>query len=280
MDWKEKAEKLRFVDGLSWSALAVAMQSDFPDLSLSQVREKARDHCRSLEKYKHKSGKPVLVFSDIHAPFDLRRFPDFLKSVYDRFGCGRVVCLGDIVDHHAISRHSKEACAWGAYDELDKAIDRLKIYSLMFPEVDYVVGNHDIRPELLAKDMGIGTRYFKSFNEILELPDTWVCHGDELIVDDVLYCHGINCVGKNGAINKAIAERMSVCIGHSHGFGGVAFSSNKRDTIFGLNVGCGIDEDKYAFAYGRHTKHRSTIGCGVVFGSDNAIFIPMSKSHE
>ena len=47
-DWKVKAEKLRFEDGLSWTELAQAMQSDFPSLTLSQVREKS---ARPLPNY-------------------------------------------------------------------------------------------------------------------------------------------------------------------------------------------------------------------------------------
>ena len=61
----------------------------------------------------------------------------------------------------------------------------------------------------------------------------------EFIQDNVLYSHGVNWGGKNGAINKALTERMSCAIGHSHSFGGVQYSANSRDTVFGINVGCG-----------------------------------------
>lgn len=275
--WKTKAETLRFNEGLSWTEIASQMQSEFPDLTFSQVREKLRDHCRSCAKYKEKFGRPTLVFSDVHAPFDHRDFPDFLRRVNDRYKCGKVVCLGDLVDNHTISRHTKEPCADGLYTELDNAKDRLKIYTTIFPEVTYVLGNHDLRPEMIAKECGIGARYLKTMHELLSLPDGWECAGDEFIADDVLYCHGINCSGKNGALNKAIQERMSVCIGHSHSFGGIQFSANKRDTIFGMNVGCGIDENRYAFAYGKHSKFRSTLGCGVVFSPSSAVYIPMER---
>lgn len=278
-EWKERVEKLRFNDGLSWTEIAQEMQSEFPSLSAAQVREKCRDHCRKQERYKASSDKPILVFSDIHAPFDLKHYPDFLSDTYSRYGCGKVVFLGDLVDNHAISRHQTEPCALGAYTELDLAITRLKIYSMLFPKVERVVGNHDIRPQMMAASVGIGTRYLKDLSEVLELPDGWVCHGDEFILDDVLYSHGMDACGKNGAINKAMRERMSVAVGHSHGFGGVAYSANSRDKVFGMNVGCGIDEEAYAFTYGKHAKNKCTLGCGVVYGAEEALFIPMDRKY-
>ena len=46
-----------------------------------------------------------------------------------------------------------------------------------------------------------------------------------------------------------------------------------------MNVGCGIDIDAYAFAYGKYDKNRPTLGCGIVFDSGNAIFVPMGKEY-
>ena len=99
--------------------------------------------------------------------------------------------------------------------------------------------------------------------------------GDEFIIDGVLYKHGESCAGVNGALNAALRERMSVCIGHLHALAGVKYSANKRDIIFGANVGCGIDIKAYAFAYGKLSKDRPILGCTVVFNSGHAEFIPM-----
>lgn len=277
--WKLKVEQLRYAEGKSWSEIAREMQGEFPELTLMQVREKCRDHCRRLDGYKEKADKPVLVFSDIHTPFDHKRYPDFLKDTYKRFGCGRVICLGDIVDNHVISSHATEPCALGAYTELDLAISRLKIYAALFPEVDYLSGNHDLRVDRMAASVGIGKRYLRELHDVLELPEGWVCHGDEFIANGVLYAHGIDAAGKNGAINKAMRERMSVAVGHSHAYGGCQQSANKRDTVFGLNVGCGIDDEAYAFVYGKHARNRVTLGCGVVFDSEEAVFVPMGREY-
>ena len=278
MGWEEKAERLRFENGLSWTALAVAMQSDFPNLSQPQVREKVRDHIRQTSRYKT-SDAPTGVFSDIHAPFDHPNFPYFLQDTFKRYGVEKKICLGDITDSHAISNHDPEPCALGAYTEFDLATQHLKIYTSLFPNVDYIDGNHDRRIERMAAKSNIGTRFLKDMHEVLELPEGWIYRGHEFINDDVLYTHGINCGGKNGALNKALAERMSVCIGHSHAFGGCQTSANKRDRVFGMNVGCGINEEAYAFAYGADAKYHSTLGCGIVFNSESAIFVPMGREY-
>ena len=51
-------------------------------------------------------------------------------------------------------------------------------------------------------------------------------------------------------------------------------------SVFGLNVGCGIDDEAYAFVYGKHSRNRVTLGCGVVFGPEQAIFVPMGKEYS
>jgi len=142
-DWKSKAERLRFDEGKSWSQVCEALAPDFPELNPKQIEEKVRSYIRRCERYK--SNSPILVFSDPHCPFDHPNFPYFLQDTAKKYKVGQVICLGDLVDNHAISRHGAEPCALGAYSELDLAIQRLKIYVALFPEVDYIIGNHDER---------------------------------------------------------------------------------------------------------------------------------------
>ena len=288
MDWKQTAERLKFEDGLSWTELYKEMKPYFPELTDKQVEEKVRCVLRRSDKYhapsvprtskKTMDEKPVGVFSDPHIPFNHPNYLQFCIDTFKKYGVGQVVCCGDLVDHHAISRFQSEPCAKGAYDELDMSTAEVKKYVKAFPKVKMCKGNHDAIPVRQAASVGIGERYLKSFSELLELPKTWEI-SEEFIINDVLYKHGINCMGKDGAINSAIQERMSTVIGHSHAFGGCKYSANKRDIIFGMNVGCGIDIDAYAFAYGKYDKNRPTLGCGIVFNSGSAIFVPMGKEY-
>lgn len=289
-DWREKSEQLKFDLGKSWREVANEIKSSyFPNLPYEKVIEKVRAHIRSTDRYKANksdsvilpdadSKRPVGIFSDPHIPFDHPNYLRFVQDTFKKYNVGQIVCLGDLVDHHAISRFQSEPCAKGAYDELDMSIERVEKYVKAFPKLKMCRGNHDAIPVRQAATVGIGERYLKSFSELLGLPKTWEIE-DEFIIDNVLYKHGINCLGKDGALNTAIQERMSTVIGHSHSFGGVKYSANKRNIIFGMNAGCGIDISKYAFAYGKYDKNRPTLGCGIVFNDSNAIFVPMGSEY-
>lgn len=283
--WQSEAERLKFDEGLSWREVAVKLQHHFPGDDIHKIHETVRRKLRDCDRYKKAtvdkpvpSKKPVGVFSDPHIPFNHPNYLRFCADTFRAYGVGQVVCCGDLVDNHTISRHLKETSAKSACDELDMSIAETRKFAAEFPDVKLCLGNHDDRIIAQAATVGIDRRFLKSFKELLELPKTWEI-SDEFIIDDVLYKHGINCMGTNGAINAAIQERMSTVIGHAHAFGGVKYSANKRDIIFGMNVGCGISVQRYAFAYGRHDKYRPVLGCGIVFDSSRAIFEPMRPEY-
>jgi predicted phosphodiesterase len=292
-NWHDEADRLYDQYGDAEDRYAViAKELQAKGLLIDRDYQSARGSVRSYFRNKFKINpteetkteisvdihKPIGVFGDVHIPFDHPNYLQFVKDTFDKFGVSEVICLGDLVDHHAISRHQSETCAKGAYDELDEAIQRVAEYTKVFPNVRMCRGNHDDIPERQAATIGIGSRYLKEFSALFELPETWIIK-NAFIVDGVLYKHGLNCLGKDGAINTAILERMSTVIGHSHAFGGVKYSANNRNIIFGLNAGCGIDIDAYAFAYGKHAKYRPTLGCGIVFNNSYATFIPMEDEY-
>ena len=278
-DWKKEAERLYFEKKLTWDEITQIIT--FEGLPPEKCRNKIRDYIRTTERYKqeHQKTNVVGVFSDVHIPFDHPNYLQFLKDTFKKHNITTVVCVGDLVDNHAISDYKPNPCSKGAYDELDMAIERCAEYVKAFKRVKMVLGNHDLRPFRQAATIGMGERFLKPINELLHLPKTWEIVGEELIIDNVLYKHGINCGGKDGAINSAMLERMSTVIGHSHSFGGCKYSANKRDIVFGLNVGCGIDIDTYAFEYGSYSKYRPTLGCGIVFSDSSAMFVPMGKEY-
>jgi len=284
LDWKQEAERLKFVENKTWREIFNQLADSVPNSSYEQARNKIRDYIRGCEQYKQQKekvaqvNKAIGVIGDLHIPFDHPNYLQFLQDTFAQYNVGQIISCGDLIDNHAISRHQTETCAKSAYDELDASITRLKTYVKAFPKVKICQGNHDNILERQAATLGIGKRFLKSFNDLLELPNGWQIE-EEFIIDNVLYRHGINCSGKDGALNAAIQERISLVMGHSHSFGGCKYSANKRDIIFGLNAGCGIDIDAYAFAYGKHAKYRPTLGCGIVFDRSNAIFVPMGEKY-
>lgn len=218
------------------------------------------------------------VFSDTHIPFHHPNYLEFLKDTFAEWGVDEIVCLGDLIDNHAISRFQSEPCADGAYLELEKARSAVKELTDTFPNVKMCRGNHDDIAYRQAATLGIGEIFIKPFRDIYGLPMTWELE-DEYVLDNVLYTHGTGRSGKHSTYNIAIDERMSVCSGHTHSNGGVQYIANKNDTIFALNTGWLGDDEAYAFNYSRHARHRGTEGCGIVISSDEAYFIPMTKRY-
>ena len=63
---------------------------------------------------------------------------------------------------------------------------------------------------------------------------------------------------------------MNTVQGHLHTQAYVQHFVGANFKVFGMQVGCGIDHDAYAFAYAKRGK-KPAIGCGVVIGGHTAI---------
>ena len=288
MDWQSEAERMKFDEGLSWTELAKQMQPFFPELSETQVLEKVRRALRYSDRYHSgkpkaaKNTKPVGVIGDIHAPFDHPSYLRFLQDTFKLFGVGRKVFVGDLFDHYSYSRFIKKPLAMNPKQEKEMAKERISKYCEAFPKADVILGNHDTRYIDRAEEFGIDSEIIKGFKDIYGLPKGWNVYDEYenfLIINDVLYIHGSAYNGQYGAKQAALNEQMSVVMGHGHSFAGVWPIANKRRLMFGMNVGCGIDIGAYAFAYNKKDKFRPLLGCGIVFNSSYAIWVPMGGEY-
>ena len=215
----------------------------------------------------------TLIIGDVRLPFEHAGYLQFCLDIYDSWNCDTVVFIGDIVDAHALSFWDHDPNGMSAEEEAVQALERLVEWKRAFRIAKVCIGNHDERHYRKAKKAGIPDRYLKTYNEIYSTPQ---CDWDiDHRVDGVLYTHGTGCSGKDAAINLAIQKRSSVAIGHTHCWGGVKYHSNDESRVFGMNVGCGIDSSRYAFAYGAHMPTRPTLGAGVVVDGKEAYFEPM-----
>jgi hypothetical protein len=227
-----------------------------------------------------RNSKNTGIIGDTHLPFMHPEYPNFCYEVFDFFGCSNIVHIGDEVDNHGISYHEKDPDGHSAGREADLAQEELYKWYALFPNVKVCIGNHTALPYRKAYTNGLPKRYIKTYNQIWNAPKGWNWQ-PEFEIDDVLYTHGIGSSGQNGAIKKAKDNRQSTVIGHIHSFGGANYSSSNKDLIFGLNVGCGIDINAYAMAYGKNFSVRPTLGCGVVLDhGKTALFIPMDLGRK
>lgn len=223
------------------------------------------------------SAKPVLVISDCHAPAMRPEAVEFLRETYKKYKCGRVVHIGDLVDFHNLSYHEKAVGGLGANDEYNEARKQVADLHKAFPEVDWLIGNHDDLNKRKATTFGIPHYLLKDLTDLFGLK-RWVAHPrySTIELNGVLYRHGDK--GKAGAfpaLPNAVSEFQSLVQGHHHTKAGIQVFANQFKLIFGLQVGCLTDDSHEIMQYGKQYTGKSIAGCGVVIDDTHAIFEPM-----
>lgn len=213
------------------------------------------------------------IIGDTHLPFVHPMYLRFCEDTFEQYNVTKIHHIGDVVDGHAISFWEHDPDGHSAGREAELAYESLEAWKESFPVATVTIGNHDERHFRVARKAGLPTRYLKDYKGIWDTP-RW--KWDFVHMIDGVYCtHGTNVSGKDAAFNLASQKRTSVAIGHTHTHGGVKWHSNYHDTIFGLNVGCGIDIRSYVFAYGRDLPIRPMLGCGIIIDGWQPIFVPM-----
>lgn len=158
MDWKSEAERLRFVDGLSWVQLADQMQCYFPDLDKQQALEKVRSYIRTTDqykkpklnyggknkfKYKYDTSMRLYPIGDIHIGawgFDKKAFIEYINEIAND-DKAIVIILGDIIDNATIGSKGNP------YSQtITPQLQKEKAIELLYPIRDKILfvcaGNH------------------------------------------------------------------------------------------------------------------------------------------
>ncbi len=221
----------------------------------------------------------VLCIGDIHEPVCRKNYLRFCQDLYKEWDCDTVVFLGDIADWHGISFHAHHPECPGPKDEYELAYAKIQKWYKAFPKAKVCIGNHDARIIRLAESVNIPSKFVRDFNEVWDTPGwNWDYFH---IIDDVYYFHGTGNGGTYPAPNAAKKMLMSVVMGHCHTAAGIKWIASPQRRIFGLDVGCGIDDKAFAFAYGQHIIKRSIISAAVVLdGVPYHEIMPISKGER
>lgn len=214
------------------------------------------------------------IIGDLHEPFTHPEYIKFIKDTFKKWNVEQVVFIGDNHDNHAINFHEHDPDGSAPGDEYSFTLAKMKKWYKEFPKAIWIIGNHDQLPERKIKAAGLPKILLKSLRQLWEVPKDWKIVTSK-VINGVYYTHGVGASGQNGALNLAKSMGMPVVKGHDHAMGGVQYAANPRTIIFGLNVGCGIDNESYAFAYGKDFVKKPILGCGIVVDSTEAYFIPM-----
>lgn len=248
----------------------------------SEIIRLAKELFRNVEKFNegwiepflHGDPDNVLVIGDPHEPFTKEGYLEFCRKIQEEYDCGTIIHIGDAVDNHAVSYHEKDPEGMSAGDEFNLAIERMKRWYYTFPNVKVCIGNHDALPFRKAFSAGLPKTWLKTYQELLQSPPTWEWDFVHQ-VNGVIYQHGTGLSGEMAAINAARENRQSTVIGHLHTVMNTRFLASYKDLIFGVTVGCGIDHEKYAFAYGKQNTRKPVVACAVILDGKLPINIPM-----
>ncbi len=221
----------------------------------------------------------VLVIPDLHEPVAKKYILEFCKEMYKEWSCDTTVFIGDVVDWSAISFHANNPECPGPKDEYELAYVKIQQWYKTFGEATVLIGNHDSRIVRLAESVNIPSKFIRDYQSTWNTPNwEWVGH---TVIDNVYYCHGH---GKGGGVNPAFnfakSMGMSVVMGHFHSSAGIRWFSSPLKRYFGLDVGAGIDDKAFAFAYAKEQPKRSMIGLGIVLDGQYAYWEPMPLNKD
>jgi hypothetical protein len=229
----------------------------------------------SLESDK-RADSVVLAIPDMHHPFCHPDALPFLLALRDRVKPTAIVCLGDEIDAHALSKYPKNPDGLSAGQEFSKAREALYPFYKAFPEVLVCESNHTVRGHKKGYEAGLPASFLHTIATVLDAPEGWRW-ANRHEVDGVLYIHGDS--GRSGQyahIHYTKAFKKSVVIGHMHSYAGV----NYEGAVFGMNAGCLINSEAYCFAYAKNFPVPVSLGAGVVYDGKIAVFVPMiTDSH-
>ena len=206
-----------------------------------------------------KKNDVVLFISDLHAPYQHKDALRFLKAIKKKYKPTRVICTGDEVDYHALSFHASDPDLDSAGVELKKAIAFIKKLECVFPDVELVNSNHGSMVYRKGKVNGMPRHVLKPYREVLGVDWTW----SDSITDLELNLFVIHGSKKNSeTYSKQLG--MNVVQGHYHEDLRLGFNNNPGGLIWGMNIGCLIDDESYAFAYNKVNPSKPALGTGII----------------
>jgi len=216
---------------------------------------------RAMEPYFGNEDN-VLVIGDIHEPVSIDWYLEFCREQQEKFDCGTIVFIWDIVDMNSFSYHEHQPEELNPAGEMALAKQKLADWYATFPKAKVCMWNHDCLGYRKAKTAWLLREFIKSPHDMFGAPAVYEFE-EEFIIDDVIYTHG----NAGNAWKKAPLETMSIVSWHNHTLSGVQRFRNRVKQIFGCQVGTGIDYSRANFDYARISPKQPILSCAVVLNN-------------
>lgn len=224
------------------------------------------------------SSKPFAIFSDDQKPYEAHGALKWLQYVVRHYGVPdeNIVHVGDETDQFHGGQWPKGA----DYDhtpnqEIKITREKIQEWGAAFPKMKLCTSNHGMRWLKKASAAELPSQLLRSYEEFWNTPPGWV-YKDQWVFDTLKHPfrvkHGIDLGGKTPYRVAAEIGVMSCAFGHLHSSAGIAHVVTDEKKIWGMNVGCLIDVEAYAFRYGKDHKFKPTLGVGLVFDQGRTPF--------
>lgn len=225
-----------------------------------------------------------LFISDLQIPFEAEGALAFCKAVAKDFGVDpdNIYCVGDEVDQYFGSLYKKDIDgSHTANQEIAETKTRLRGWFRAFPDLKIATSNHGQRWARKAFEAEIPAQMMKSYQEVLGAPEGWRWRDFWDIKADkreIRMIHGVGYGGMYAFRHAALDQGKCVVFGHLHANAGISHIVTSSQKIYGMNTGCLIDVQAYAFNYGKDNRFKPWLGLGVIVdGGLTPILVPYER---
>ena len=226
-----------------------------------------------------------LFMGCIHLPFEHPDALDWLASLKKKYLFERVVMMGDLYDWGGLNKFMKNPNMPSPIAEYERTKEvRARLFD-MFPVVDMIYGNHDIRPYARAGEAFLPDLLVRPIDEVMGLPEGWKRHGSMLEakhkkLGDILIMHGDK-LHKDAVVNAKSCGRHFVMADRHTMCKAAWVETILGEKRFGINTGCLIDADREAFAYSRGRMMRPIVAVGAIIDNSPVnLVMPMDKEYR
>jgi hypothetical protein len=208
-----------------------------------------------------------LMIGDVHLPYENPHALRFLKELKKDFEIpdANIYSVGDIMDLYGFSRWPKSPDAKHTINqELELVREKIRKWSIAFPEMKIAESNHDQRVMRKALGADLPSQVIKGIEEIFEFPKGWEIRDQFIVMAnrvEFLVCHGeeFPC-----ALQAAIHYGVNVVQGHHHQKSGIQHARSRMQQLWGMETGCLVDRSSFAFEYGSKSKRKPINSSGLI----------------
>ena len=228
-------------------------------------------------------NRPIGIISDVQEPYGAHRAIDFCKYVarHHNIPPQNWYNVGDETDSFWGSLYPKSPEALHTIKgERESCLIRMNEWYQAFPQMRVAISNHGLRWARKAAAAEIPAEFLRSYEELIQAPKTWRWQYEWIVPTKHPFkiIHGMEYSGANATRQMVFDYGMSVAHGHLHSNAQVVYIRTGRGhglNAWGMNVGCLIDTEAYAFDYDKKNRMKPCLGIGVVFNKGSTpVWLP------